>query len=106
MHQNIPRFRTVFPTAEVEIHSVTAAELAIEDRDRVRIISEVGAIEVEAKIVQGDETLPHVLELYHGWQDALPNLLTDDLRNDPISGFPVLKAVPVRIGTLRAESDE
>ncbi len=81
----------------MEIHPAIAAELGIEDKERVKIISEIGSLEVEAKIVHKNETLPDVLELYHGWQDSPPNFVTYDLRNDPISGFPVLKAVPVRI---------
>jgi len=100
-HQNIPRFRTIFPTAQVEIHPATAAELGIKDKDRVRIISEIGDVEVEAKIVHKNETLPGVLELYHGWQDSLPNLITYDFRNDPISGFPSWKAIPVGVEKIR-----
>ncbi len=96
-HQNIPRFRTIFPAAHVEIHPATAARLGIKDRDRLNIISEIASLEVEAKIVHKNEILPGVLELYHGWQDSPPNMLTCDFHNDPISGFPLWKAVPVRV---------
>ncbi len=100
-HQNIPRFRTILPTAQVEIHPATAARLDLKDKDRVKIISEIGSVEVEAKIVHKNEILPDVLELYHGWQDSPPNFVTFDLRNDPISGFPSWKAVPVRVEKIQ-----
>jgi len=96
-HQNIPRFRTVFPTAQVEMHPATAAALDIHDRERVRVTSATGSVEVEVRIAHHQETLPQVLELYHGWEDCLPNLITNDQHTDPISGFPVFKAVPVRV---------
>lgn len=33
----------------------------------------------------------------NGWDDANVNLITYDSINDPISGFPLLKAIPVSI---------
>jgi hypothetical protein len=41
--------------------------------------------------------MPGFLEIAHGRQDGNVNLLTCDHLNDPISGFPVLKGLPVRI---------
>jgi hypothetical protein len=41
-----------------------------------------------------------VIEVYHGWEDWRINFVTFDHINDPISGFPLLKAVPVRIEKL------
>jgi hypothetical protein len=35
--------------------------------------------------------------MYHGWEDWRINFTTFDAINDPISGFPLLKGVPVRI---------
>jgi anaerobic selenocysteine-containing dehydrogenase len=96
-HQNIPRFRTVFPSAQVEIHPATAASLDIHDKEHIRIISEIGSVEAEAQIVHEREILPNVLEMYHGWENSRVNFVTYDHRNDPISGFPLLKATPVRI---------
>ncbi len=96
-HQNIPHFRKIFTGARVEIHPATAAARGIADGDRVRIMSEVGSVVVTAGIVHENEILPEVLELYHGWEDGQANLVTCDERCDPISGFPLLKAVPVRL---------
>jgi anaerobic selenocysteine-containing dehydrogenase len=96
-YRNIPRLRKVSPIAEVEIHPVDAARLKIEDKERVRVISEIGSVEVQAKIVGANEIVQGVLQITHGWDDGNVNLVTHDLVNDPISGFPLLKAVPVRI---------
>jgi hypothetical protein len=37
------------------------------------------------------------MEIYHGWEQWRVNFLTLDEVNDPISGFPLLKGVPVRV---------
>jgi anaerobic selenocysteine-containing dehydrogenase len=81
----------------VEIHPADAARLDIADKERVKIISEIGFVEVQAKIMYKTEIIPEVLQMTHGWDDANVNLVTYDLINDPISGFPLLKAVPVRV---------
>ena len=74
-----------------------ATRLGIENSERVRVISEIGSVEVRAKIVDAAQLLPGFVEIPHGWQDGNVNLVTFDNINDPISGFPLLKAVPVRI---------
>ena len=96
-HQNIARFRTVHPTAEVEIHPEDAADLGIKDNEVVRIVSEIGSLEIPAKIVGRSELRKGVLEIYHGWEEWRVNFVTHDNINDPICGFPLLKGVPVRI---------
>jgi anaerobic selenocysteine-containing dehydrogenase len=99
-HQNIPRFRMVHPEAEMEIHPEDAAELGIHDRDMVKVVSEMGCLEIRTKVVHKSELHRGVVEIYHGWEDCRVNFLTYDAINDPISGFPLLKAVPVRIEKL------
>jgi anaerobic selenocysteine-containing dehydrogenase len=96
-HQNIARFRTVHPTAEVEIHPDDATELGIKTKEVVRIVSEIGSLEIPAKIVSRSELRKGVIEIYHGWEEWRVNFVTHDNINDPISGFPLLKGVPVRI---------
>ena len=85
------------PKAEVEIHPDDAADLGIEDRQQVRIVSTTGSLVIEARIVHKAELRRGVIEVYHGWEDWRINFVTFDHINDPISGFPLLKAVPVRI---------
>ena len=96
-HQNIAYFRRVHPRAEVEIHPEDAALLGIGDRDPVRIVSRIGSLVVDAKVVHRSELLRGVVEMYHGWEDWRINFTTFDTVNDPISGFPLLKGVPVRL---------
>jgi len=96
-HQNIPRFRKVHPAAELEIHPDDAARLGIASGDWVRVISEVGSMVIAARVVHPSELRKGVVEVYHGWEDLRANALTPDAVNDPISGFPLLKGVPVRI---------
>lgn len=96
-HQNIPRFRNIHPKAEMEIHPEDALRLQITDGEEVRVVSEMGQLIIRASIKHHSELNRGVVEIYHGWEDWRVNFLTYDAINDPISGFPLLKAVPVRI---------
>jgi anaerobic selenocysteine-containing dehydrogenase len=96
-YHNIPRFRKAFPGAEMEMNPADARRLGIENTERVKVTSEIGVVEVRAKIVDETQILPGFVEIPHGWQDGNVNLVTHDDINDPISGFPLLKSVPVRI---------
>jgi anaerobic selenocysteine-containing dehydrogenase len=96
-HQNLKQFRKLHPRAEVEIHPEDAAKLGIENGDQVRIISEKGELTVAANIVHKAELRRGVVEMYHGWEEWPINFTTFDQVNDPISGFPLLKGVPVRM---------
>jgi anaerobic selenocysteine-containing dehydrogenase len=96
-NQNIARFRNIHKVAEVEINPEDAARLSIKDGDLVRISSQVGTLEIRATVRHPSELRRGVIEIYHGWEEWPVNLLTYDDINDPISGFPLLKGVPVRI---------
>jgi len=96
-YRNIKRFRSHIPAAEMEIHPDDAKGLGVKDKEQVRVISEVGAIDIPVKIVNECEILRGILQITHGWDDVNVNLITPDDVNDPISGFPLLKAIPVRI---------
>ena len=97
---NIPRFRTAIPAAEVEMHPADAAALGVADGERVRVSSRIGSLEIPVKIMAPNEILPGNLQITHGWKEANVNLLTHDDRFDPISGFPLMKAVEVRVERL------
>jgi anaerobic selenocysteine-containing dehydrogenase len=101
-HQNIQRFRDVHPDAEMEINPADAAALGIADGDTVRVVSRVGELVIRAAVKHAAELRQGVVEIYHGWEDWRVNFLTPDDINDPISGFPLLKAVPVRIEKIEA----
>jgi anaerobic selenocysteine-containing dehydrogenase len=95
--QNIKRFRTAIPGPEAELHPRNAADLGVAEGERIRITSRIGTLEVPVKIMSKSEILPGTLQLTHGWREANANLLTHDDRFDPISGFPLMKAVEVRL---------
>ena len=96
-YRNIERFKTAVSEPGVEIHPQDAEKLGIEDGERVRVISQIGAIEVPADIMPANGILPGFVQISHGWDEANVNLLTDDRQLDPISGFPNLKLVAVKI---------
>ena len=104
-HQNLKNFRKLHPKAELEIHPEDAAELGIENGEQVRVVSAMGALTVAANIVHKAELRRGVVEMYHGWEEWPINYTTFDQVNDPISGFPLLKGVPVRIEKARASED-
>jgi anaerobic selenocysteine-containing dehydrogenase len=95
--RNIKRFRTAIPGPEVELHPDDAAALGAADGDTIRITSRIGSVEIPVKIMSAVEILPGTLQVTHGWKEANVNLLTHDDRFDPISGFPLMKAVEVRV---------
>ena len=75
-------------------------ELDIQDGETVRIVSRIGEIVIQAKVVQGHRILKGFVEVPHGWNDPNVNRLTDDRDADPVGGFPNMKIVPVRIEKL------
>ena len=96
-YHNIPKFRKAFPVAEMEMNPKDAEKLGIEDTEHVRVVSEIGSVQVQVKIVDEAKILQGFVEIPHGWKDGNVNHVTYDNINDPISGFPLLKAIPVRI---------
>ena len=96
--RNIERFRKLHPRAEVEIHPQDAARLGIHDNDLVCIESEIGSISMPAVVVTDRETRPGLIQIAHGWEkEGNVNRLTLDSVTDPISGFPQLTSIPVRL---------
>ncbi len=85
----------IFP--EVEIHPNDAERLKLKDKDIVRVNSKIGSIEMPVKIVGQTDILPGVIQITHGWNSSNVNLITDDLTNDSLSGFPNLRSLPVSL---------
>lgn len=97
-YRNIPRFRKIHPQGEIEIHPRDAETFKAAKGDRLRVISEVGSLELPVNIVGEGDTLPGIIQITHGWERAENvNLLTYDTITDPISGFPLLTSIPVRL---------
>jgi anaerobic selenocysteine-containing dehydrogenase len=95
--RNIPRFLTAIPGPEVEMHPDDAARLGVADGETVRVTSRIGSLEVPVKVTAPNEIVPGSLQITHGWSEANVNLITHDDRFDPISGFPLMKSVEVRV---------
>jgi len=100
--RNIARFRTAIPKADVEMHPRDAEAIGVADGETVKITSRIGSLEIPVKIMAANEILPGNLQITHGWKDANVNLVTHDDRFDPISGFPLMKAVEVRVDKIHS----
>ncbi len=101
-YRNIPQFYAAEPHGFLEMHPDDAAELQLKDGDRVRVSSSVGSIETYVKILHEKEIFRGSVQHTHGYVGENVNLLTYDFMEacDPISGFPALKSVWVKIEKL------
>lgn len=98
--RNIARFRTATPGPEVEMHPDDAGALGVSDGDSVEVVSRIGSVVIPVKVMSPNEIRPGELQITHGWSEANVNLLTHDDRFDPISGFPLMKSVEVRVSRV------
>lgn len=99
-HLNIPGLLKLQPRPHVLINPVDAKERGISDQEKVWVVSPRGRVGVWAKVT--DDVMTGQVELNVGggspihapeWRDANANLVTDYENRDPISGFPVYKAL-------------
>jgi anaerobic selenocysteine-containing dehydrogenase len=99
-HLNIPNLVKVQNKPEVLVNPVDAEIRGISDGDKVIVSTRRGNAKFWAKV--GDKVLPGALEVNVGggspiqvsaWRKTNSNVLTDFYNRDPISGFPVFKAL-------------
>jgi len=99
-HLNIPGLLKLQPKPQVLIHPKDASARGISDGDKVWVESARGKVGVWAKVT--DDVMTGQVELNvgggspihaEGWREANANYLTDFENRDPISGFPVYKAL-------------
>lgn len=99
-HHNIPGLVKKQPEPLVMLNPQDAAIRGIEDGCRVWVVSPRGKVPVTARVTE--DILPGVVEVSAGggspvavesWRWANVNALTDMNNRDPISGFPVYKAL-------------
>jgi anaerobic selenocysteine-containing dehydrogenase len=103
-YRNIPRFRRLHPHSEIELHPQDAQALGVGQGKPVRVSSAIGSIVLPAKILGGDEILPGLVQITHGWEGGgNVNRLTFDDITDPISGFPLLTSIPVKLTRLQPQ---
>lgn len=93
--RNIRELRLKRPEPFAEISVQTAQQLDIQNNEVIKIITKTGEIEIKAKIA--DSVLPGTVFVPHGWAEANGNILVDDSYLDPISGFPVSRAIPCSV---------
>lgn len=98
--RNVPSLRKYYPDPLVEINTVDAMELGINDGDWVILESLRGRVKLKASLT--DDVLRKVVHADHGWSgEANINYLTDNGPLDPISGYPGFRSTLCRIS--RAE---
>lgn len=99
-HHNIPGLLRMQPEPLVMLHPRDAAERDIADGDDVFVVSPRGRVPFKARVTE--DIVPGVIEANAGggspiaaeaWCLANVNDLTDPDNRDPISGFPVYKAL-------------
>ena len=99
-HLNIPGLLNLQDKPNILIHPEDAQPRAIQDGDRVRVKTKRGNVPFYAKVTK--RITKGVIEANMGgggplqppaWREANVNELTDPENRDPISGFPVFKAL-------------
>ena len=92
--RNIPSLKRRMPHNVVEIHSDTAGGLGVGDGDTVLVESPRASVRCQVKLTE--DIRPQVVQLFHGFEEANANLLTDNTSCDPITG-----SVPMRSSLCR-----
>ena len=99
-HLNIPGLLKLQPKPQVLIHPADARARGIENGDKVWVESPRGRVGFWAKVT--NDVMTGQVEVNvgggspihaEGWREANTNYLTDYENRDPISGFPVYKAL-------------
>ena len=99
-HRNIPSLVAMAPSPVVTIHPDDAATRGIADGDTVDLVSPRGRVRFQASVTA--DIVRGAVEASMGgggalgpdaWRNANVNTLTDPTNVDPISGFPVFKAL-------------
>lgn len=99
-HHNIPGLLKMQPQPQVTLHPRDAAARHIQSGDEVWLVSPRGRVRFTAHV--SEDIVPGVIEANAGggsplasppWREANVNELTDAGNRDPISGFPVYKAL-------------
>lgn len=99
-HHNIPGLLKMQPQPQVTLHPQDAAARNIKHGDEVWLVSPRGQVRFTANV--SEDIVPGVVEANAGggspiasqpWRECNVNELTDADNRDPISGFPVYKAL-------------
>ncbi len=111
-HHNVPSLVAMQPWPLVHLHPVDAAERGIADEDEVDVVTPRGRVRFRAHVTE--DIVRGAVEANMGgggplgpeaWQQANVNELTDASNVDPISGFPVVKALLCEVEPAVADAD-
>ena len=73
----------------MRLHPKTAAERGLEDGEQVRVFNHLGEIQVKLEVT--NLVLPGVVDIFHGWEKANVNKLTER-EFDHVTGYPPFKS--------------
>ena len=96
-YRNIPQIKKAHPYGVAEMNDEDAKMLQLKEGDKIRVTSRIGQIEIPVHIMEYGTMAKGAIQITHGYLEANANLLTDDTDCCPISGFPSLKCVNVKI---------
>ena len=99
-YRNLPQLKNVMPEGQIEMHPADADKYRLTHGDKARVTSEYGSIDIQVRVMDEKEIKPGAVQITHGFKDANANYLVGDGVMDPISGFPALKSVPVRVEAI------
>lgn len=89
--REIPSLRNKIPEALVEINPVTAQQYGVANGEMAVVENDRGKIEIKVNVT--DTIMPGVIQIPHGWEEANVNYLTNNISEDEVTGYPVMKGL-------------
>ena len=91
------KLRRLCPKPIAEVGVEVAVRENISSGDVVKVETEFGSLEIEAKVVKGMH--PLTVSIPHGWEDCNANELTGNLFD--FSGAPVYRGLKCKVAKVR-----
>ena len=98
--RNIPSLNQRMAHNVAEVHPDTAADLGVGEGDTILVESPRGSVRCQASVT--DMIRPQVVQLFHGFDGANANLLTDNSALDPVTGSAPMRSSLCRISKVQA----
>jgi len=89
--REVPSLRRRIPEPVVEINPATTQAYGLADGEMAVVENDRGKIEIKVKVT--DTIMPGVLQIPHGWEEANVNYLTNNISEDVVTGYPVMKGL-------------
>jgi anaerobic selenocysteine-containing dehydrogenase len=99
--RNIASLNRQMPYNVAEINPSTAADRRIGDGDIILVESPRASIRCQARLTE--DIRPQVVQLFHGFEEANANLLTDNSSYDPVTGSVPMKSSLCQISKAWAQ---